>query len=272
MNQQPLSPKAEQIINGYFHLPFKGISGVRAPYFNNRRRPERGQLRVLIGKGTPGEIVEEAKIISVQYHAGLFDRQGDCCLHDAHTGKPVTPDDLRRFLIDHQLGIDCSGFVTQALLAHFRETKGINFTKKITIIPPGKIIRRLIARLRPVENISVAVYASDANSAPIRNIREIKPGDLVIMLKTGPRRERDHILLITGVQGEAIHYAHARAWSREGKYGHGVARGLVTVVKPAGTLLEQNWSELGFLNEQNETYLEAKNAEIFAVKRLRLAL
>lgn len=267
-----LSPKAEQIIHDYFNLPFRGIAGVRAPYFNNTRQRERGQLRALVGKGTPQEIVEEAKIISIQYHAGLFDRQGDCCLYDAHTGKPVTPDDLRRFLIDRQLGIDCSGFVTQALLAHFRETKGINFTKKITIIPPGKIIRRLIARLRPVENLSVAVYASDANSAPIRNIREIKPGDLVIMLKTGPRRERDHILLITDVPGDAIYYAHARAWSREGKYGHGVARGIITITKPTGALIEQTWSELGFVNEQNETYLEAKNAETLAVKRLRLAL
>ncbi len=267
-----LSPKAEQVIRSYFNLPFKGIPGVRAPYFNNTRQRERGQLRVLAGKGTPQEIVEEAKIISIQYHAGLFDKQGDCCLHNSHTGKVVTEDDLRRFLIDHNLGIDCSGFVTQALLAHYRETQGINFLKKIIIAPPGKITRRLIAWFRPVENINVATYANDANSAPIRNTREIKPGDLVIMLKTGPRREHDHILLITDAQEKTIHYVHARAWNREGKYGHGVARGSIAITKPGGALLEQTWGEFGLVNEQNETYLEAKSAETLALKRLRLTL
>lgn len=267
-----LSPQAEQIIHNYFNLPFKGIAGVRTPYFNNTRQRERGQLRVLVGKGTPQEIVEETKIISIQYHAGLFDKQGDCCLHNSHTGKPVTPDDLRRFLVDHSLGIDCSGFVTQVLLTHYRETKGENFMKKITIIPSDKIMRRLIAWLRPVENISVAVYANDTNSASIRNIQEIKPGDLIIMLKTGPRHDHDHIILITDIQGKTIHYTHARAWNREGKYGHGVARGTITVTKPGGTILEQTWGEFGLVNEQNETYLEAQNAEVLTIKRLRFAL
>lgn len=267
-----LSPRAEQIIHDYFNLPFKGALGVRTPYFNNTRQNQRGQLRVLVGKGTPEEIVEEAKIISIQYHAGLFDKQGDCCLHNSHTGKLVTPDDLRRFLVDHNLGIDCSGFVTQVLLAFYQETKGVNFMRKITITPPRKIVRRLIAWFRPVENINVATYTNDVNSVTIRTCLEIKPGDLVIMLKTGPRHERDHILLITEVQGKTIHYAHARAWSREGKYGHGVARGMIEITKPTGTLLEQTWGELGLVNEQNETYLEAKNAATLFIKRLRLAL
>lgn len=267
-----LSPKAEQIIHDYFNLPFKGIIGVRTPYFINARQRERGQLRVLIGKGTPNEIIEEAKIISLQYHAGLFDKQGDCCLHNTHTGEPVTVDNLRHFLIDHHLGIDCSGFVTQVLLAHYQETKQLNFTRKMFIIPPGKIMRRLIAWFRPVENISVTTYANERNSVPVRTLQEIKPGDLVIMLKTGPRHDRDHILLITEVQGKILHYVHARAWGREGKYGHGVSRGIITMSEPGGTLLEQTWGELGFVGEHNETYLEAKNAATFAVKRLRLAL
>ena len=56
-----LSPKAGQIIDKYFNLPFAGVLGVRCPYFNNARRNLRGQLRGLVGKGTPEEIVEEAK-------------------------------------------------------------------------------------------------------------------------------------------------------------------------------------------------------------------
>ncbi|MBI5729046.1 MAG: hypothetical protein HY983_02275 [Candidatus Magasanikbacteria bacterium] len=265
-----LSPKAEQVIHDYLNLPFKGIPGARAPYFNNARQRERGQLRVLVGKGTPQEIVEEAKIISIQYHAGLFDKQGDCCLHNAHTGKPVTPDDLRRFLIDHSLGIECSGFVTQVLRAHYRETKGFDFVKKITATPRAEIVRRLIAWLRPVENINVATYANDENSTLVRGYEEIKPGDLVIMLKTGPRQEHDHILLITDVQGKTIHYAQARAWSREGKYDHGVARGTISITHPTESLLKQDWQELGYNGDGNETYIEAKQANTLCIKRLRL--
>ena len=83
-----LSLKAQKLIDNYLSLPFPGVEGARCPYFNNAKLHARGQLRVLIGKGTPQEIVEEAKIISIQYRAGLFDHDGHCCLHGEHGEKP----------------------------------------------------------------------------------------------------------------------------------------------------------------------------------------
>lgn len=265
-----LSPKAIAMINDYLSLPFPGLEGVVCPYFNNSRANLRGQLRVLIGKGTPKEIVEEAQIISIQYHAGLFEKNGACCLHNEHTGEPVTPDDMRRFLIKHNLGIECSGFITNVLRAHFKETKGIDAVRKIFITSPKKIVRWTIAKLRPVENINVRTYADDKNTAPIKNIADSKPGDVIIMLETGPTKKRNHIVLIEENNGNVINYVHARAWSTEGQFGHGVNRGTITINSPTGALLEQTWNEKGLTGEANETYLEAKNASRLEIRRLKI--
>lgn len=262
-----LSTKAQKIFDDYFNLPFGDIKGVRCPYFNNARLKQRAQLRVLIGKGTPVEIVEEAKIISIQYHAGLFDKAGHCCLHNEHTGKEVNAEEIRKFLIDHNLGVECSGFVTQILRAHFQETKQFDLARKFFVVSPRHIFRWLIAVLRPIENISVRRYADDHNTQKI-NWTEAQAGDVLIMLETGPNNKRNHILLIIDKTADTIHYAHARAWSSEGQYGHGVAKGVIKITDKKASLLAQTWEELGFVNEKNETWQEAKNAKVSELRRI----
>ncbi len=267
-----LSPKAEQLINSYLNLPFKGLFGVRTPYYNNARGRERGQLRMLIGKGLPYEIVEEAQIISIQYHAGLFNKDGDCCLHEAHDG--TSADLVRKFLVDNNLGIECSGFVTQVLNEHFKETKKTALTQKIHIISKRHLARWLISKLRPVENINVKTYTDEKNSKRVLgegigyNYDSLLPGDVITMLETGPNNKRNHIILITNVIGQTIEYAHARAWTSEGQYGHGVTRGTITVTKPNDTLLEQKWIEKDVTGDKNETFLEAKQAKTLEIRRL----
>ncbi|MCX6782263.1 MAG: hypothetical protein NTW66_04065 [Candidatus Magasanikbacteria bacterium] len=270
-----LSPKAEKLINDYFNLPFEGLSGIRCPYFNNTRRRARGQLRGLIGKGTPEEIVEEAKIISTQYRHNIFDKDGFCCIHAAHSDEEKN-DDVRKFLIDNDLGIDCSGFISQALIAHYKETKNINIAKNFYFWPLKNFWRRLVARLRPVENMSVSVIAKDENSLKIADGREtydwskLQPADLIFMMETGPNKKRNHILIIEDNEGSIIKYAHSRAWSSDGKYGHGVARGVIRITKLAGNMLDQTWEEQGKTNDENETYREASEAKIFEVRRIKI--
>ena len=246
-----LSLKAQKLIDNYLSLPFPGVEGARCPYFNNAKLHARGQLRVLIGKGTPQEIVEEAKIISIQYRAGLFDHDGHCCLHGEHGEKPsiaspesgaaVTEagaDELRKFLIDHNLGVDCSGFATHILRAHFLETKGVDITKKFIKNISAPWWRKIIMRLRPMESLGVrSGYANDKNTEKLKNdYAKLQPGDVVVMLETGPAfvptglrrgeaRKRNHILIITDCDGQKIKYVHARAWSSEGQYGHGETPG-----------------------------------------------
>lgn len=267
-----LSSKAEQLINSYLNLPFKGLLGVRTPYYNNARGRERGQLRMLVGKGLPYEIVEEAQIISIQYHAGLFNKDGDCCLHEAHDG--TSADLVRKFLIDNNLGIECSGFVTHVLNEHYKETKNISLTKKMHIVSKRHLARWLISKLRPVENINVRTYTDERNSRRIigdgigYNYDSLLPGDVVIMLETGLNNKRNHIMLITNVIKNKIEYVHARAWTSEGQCGHGVTCGTITITKPNGTLIEQDWVEKGLIGEKNETFLEAKQAKILEIRRL----
>ncbi len=270
-----LSPAAQKVIHGYLNLPFPGLAHVRCPYFNNTKLRQRGQLRVLVGKGTPQEIVEEAQIISIQYHAGLFDKTGSCCLHNEHTGEPITSEDIRRFLIEHNLGIECSGFVTQVLRQEYLATKNFDLTKKLEIVSPTKIFRWLIAKLRPVENISVKTYADDRNTIKILDGREghayadLQSGDLIIMLETGPGNKRNHIILITENAGRTITYVHARAWNSEGKYDHGITAGKIIITAPEKNLLEQEWLEKECMGEKNETYLEAKQAKILEIRRIK---
>lgn len=263
-----LSPSAQKIIHDYLNLPFLRVSGVRCPYFNNARLGQRGQLKVLVGKGSPEEIMEEAVIISRQYCHGVFDKNGLCGVHVDHPAPHEQTECVRQFLVDNNLGIDCSGFVTNVLQKHFYETKKIDPAKKLFVAPKKNLLRWLISRLRPVEQISVSVYANNTNTMILNDLRMIQPADLIIMLKTGPNKNHNHILLVTETEGNKIKYAHARAWSGEGKYGHGVSEGVITVINPNQGLLEQIWEEKDMANQNNETYLEAKQAEILTIKRL----
>ncbi len=262
-----LSNKAQKILDEYFNLPFDGITGVRCPYFNNAHLKQRAQLRVLVGKGTPQEIIEEAKIISIQYHAGLFDKAGHCCLHNEHTGKEVNVEEIRKFLIDHNLGVECSGFVTQILRAHFKETKNIDIARKFVVASPKNILRWIISKLRPIENISVCRYADNLNTQKIK-WKDAQAGDVVVILETGISNKFNHILLITEKTDEMIYYAHARAWGSEGKYGHGVAKGIIKITNRNGDLVEQMWTELEKIGENNETLKELKQAKTVEIRRI----
>ena len=266
-----LSPSALKTIHDYLNLPFVGVDGVRCPYFNNARLRQRGQLKALIGKGTPQEIIEEAKIISVQYRKDIFDKNGVFNAHIEHPAEHEQAECIRQFLVDNNLGVDCSGFVTNVLQKHLLEARGLNLVKKLFIISKKNFLRWLISRLRPVEQIGVNVYANDKNTDTINKLGEIQPADLIVMLKTGPNKNHDHILLVTEVRKNQIKYASARAWSSDGKYGHGVFEGEINITNPENGLLEQTWEEKDKTNANNETYLEAKQAEVLEIRRLNLS-
>ena len=266
-----LSPNAEKLIEQYLNLPFDDVVKVRCPYYINSRAKQRAQLRVLVGKGLPQEIVEEAKIISIQYHHGLFDCDGKCLISGMSVDGTDNPPEecLKKFLVDNGLGTDCSGFVSHILREHFLETRKIDIVNKFYFVPWKNYLRYLISWLRPIENMSVKRYALNQNTNKINSVAEIIPGDLLIMLETGPQKNRNHIILITDNAENKIKYVHARAWSMEGKYDHGVARGEIRITKPNEPLINQEWIEFGTINENNETYLEAKNAKVFEIRRIK---
>lgn len=200
-----LTSEAQKVIEAYLHLSIG--AGCVTPYFNNRRTKIRGGLRALIGKGSPEEIVEEIEIIALREKV------------------PVQTLDtamLKKFLVDKGIGIDCSGFAYHVLDAESRVRNGKPLRSYLTFrLNP---LRRLIARLRTAEQVSVAVLADDANSVSI-DIRDAEAGDIITLMNP----LYNHVLVIESVRGNMLNYVHSYAWPDEGVYGHGVRRGTLTL-------------------------------------------
>lgn len=248
----------KNLINDYFNLPFKKISGIRCPYFNNARSKKRAELKALIGKGTPDEIVAEAKILSHQYFNDFLEKPN------------LDAQGIQNFLIENNLGVDCSG-----LVSHILNTAYPGFYKKIKF-KNNNPWRKIITRLRPMENLSVKVYADDKNSHLITDGNssydwsEIRPLDMIIMLNIPKFHNRDHILLITEVTSEYIKYIHSREWLSEPRYEGGVTEGIIKITRPDKCLLDQTWLEKGVEGVDNQTWaLKAKEAEELKIKRLK---
>lgn len=252
-----LSPAALKIIHDYQHLPIDGFD-VSAPYFNNRFAGVRAGLRVLIGKGSPEDIAEEALLISLRDKINL---------------KAMTDVELKKFLVDNHLGIDCSGLAYYILDAESKAL-GKGALKNHLHFPLIKNpLRKLLAKLRPVENTGVATLAHDSNSRIVA-LTDAAPGDLICMLRTGPEHDYDHILLIhqvdTGAEKPTIlSYTHALRWNTDGRYNHGVRQGQITIKNPVGGLLDQTWIESSESGIKNETLERAKHAEQLEIWKLK---
>jgi len=256
MKSQKLSYHAQEIIKDYLDLPFPK-NDVACPYYNNRRAGARGALRVHAGKGNPDDIIEEALIISMREKVNLRN------LDDV---------DLKKFLVDHNLGIDCSGFAYYTLAAELKARHKGRLDKYLHRPWIKNPLRKIIAKLRPIENTGVATFASVKNSHKI-TLEKVKPGDIITMLDTGVKHDLHHLLVIYQVDLEdhkpiTLHYIHCLQWTSDGQYNHGVRKGKIQIKDLNKDLLEQNWIEANQTGEKNETYTRAKTAEKLELKRL----
>lgn len=254
-----LTLKARSVIDAYLYMSF--TKPISCPYFNNRRKKTRGNLRVLIGKGLPKEIIEEAHIVSKLSRIDI---------------DTLSPEKLKEFLVIHNLGIDCSGFAYHVLDAVSKEKTGKPLTSSVTSLRKG-FIGSLLARLRPAENIGVNSFHHEKNSSKI-SVREIKPGDIITFIGTGKDKNYNHILVVTKIektmQGKTdtvahttIHYAHSYMWPQDGLYNHGVREGIIDV--SGDDILSGTWTEQGVTGNENYTYTSAQNAQEVSIRRLR---
>ncbi len=246
-----LSPQALQVIHDYLHLAFRN-GDVSCPYYNNRRQRVHGALRVMVGKGCPKEIVDEAYFIALKERL-------DLATLDTAT--------LKKFLIDNNLGIDCSALVYYVLEAEVLARKRKKLSHELHFPYTFNPLRKLLLSLRPIENTNVKILAHEKNSVVIQP-QEIQPGDMIVMIKTGVAHDRDHVLVIHEIHGSEIHYTHALAWPSDGKYGHGVRQGKITLSSSA-SLLDAVWEEQSKKQDENDTFRHAKNAQILEIRRLR---
>jgi len=252
-----LTSETQQIVQGFTHLPFF-TAEVGCPYFNNRHARLRGALRVLIGKGSAEEISEEAQLFALREKIDLNN---------------LDSQSLKKFLVDHHLGIDCSGFAYHVLEAESL-ARGLGKLNKSLHRPFLKNpIRKFLAWLRPIENTGVGTLSHPANTQEV-NLKDIQAGDMIIMLKSGPKKDYNHVLIITKVEGEnglpnLITYIHSFQWSKDGQYDHGVRDGEIKIQDLKKPLLEAVWTEKGLSGLENETFSHAKGAETLTINRLK---
>jgi hypothetical protein len=198
------------------------------PYFNNKSRGRRAGLAVEIGKGSPRQIQEEIEALAKKEKVDL---------------QTVN---LKKFIVDHDIGIECSGFAYHVLSAF---GKG-ELKEKLKFPYIKGILGTLRIKFRPVENTDVKTFAHDLNSKKIE-IKDVKIGDIITMTKG---TERDHILVITKVEYPIIHYVHAIAWPSDGEYGHGIHEGTIKIVDLEKDIVDQKWVENGKEGEENYTH------------------
>lgn len=247
-----LSPEAQKIIEQYLSLPL-GL-GCQTPYYNNKRKKIRAGLRALIGKGRPEEIAEEAEMFSIRERIGI---------------KKMASDDLKKFLVDHNLGIDCSG-----LAYHVLEAESIARTgKKLrgTVTPWNGFKRRLVHLFRPSENSGVSTFSHSQNSVAVSEA-DVRAGDFISIIGTGPEKKYNHMVVVESVElsedTKKITYVHSYMWPEDGIYGHGVRRGTI-VIKNNGPVISGIWTEKEKTGKDNYTFFSAKNAKDISLRRLR---
>lgn len=249
-----LPHQAEQVIYEYTHLALGGKQIV-CPYLINIRK-ERVGLRVLVGKGDPGEIVKEVKV---------WAKLKDLDLEKANS------DQIRRFMLERSIGIDCSGFIVHVFGYWLKSVKHKHLQDYLIFKrnDPLSILRRL---LRPVENIGANTLTGLDNCEPVTDLNKVLPGDFI--RSKGKIKNSHHIMLVRRVTRVAkkvteIEYVHS---SRYYENNNGVRFGIIKITDPEKPLEKQEWLEV--LNGRNytlETYLnQVEDNGIRRLKRVQL--
>lgn len=249
--RKELSQESKNVIEGYLSLPFES-GQPNCPYFNNTRDRKRAGFAVQIGKGSPKEIIEEAQSYAIKERVDLDNLDQEA---------------LKIFLVNHKLGVDCSGMTYHILDAETKERGLGSLSSHVKLSLVTNPLRRLLARFRNNQNVSAATFAHQDNSTEI-GLKDVAPGDIITMI--GPHQTTgeelpNHILLIEAVdyvndEPQILHYVHSIAAPEEGVYGHGMRRGQIEITDLNGSLYDQSWLEDGTQNDDIYVYRREQNA------------
>lgn len=236
-----ISPSAKQIIDEYMNLSLGGKKVV-CPYYMNVIK-ERAGLSALIGKGDPSDIEKEVKVWAK--------------LKDFDLNK-ATVEQIRQFMIDHHIGVDCSGFIVN-IFNHWFKTIGKKPLITYLKFNRNSIMLRLKRLIRPVENIGANTITSLQNTIPITKFDDVLPGDFI--RSKGKVKNSHHISLITKVikvdgHVKEVEYVHS---TRHFASQNGVRYGKIRITNADKPLSEQNWIEGG--RKVNSTLQGFKNME-----------
>lgn len=253
METKTLGKNANNIIHEFNNLQLGGKSVV-CPYHINPKS-SRANLRVLSGKGSPEEIVLETEI---------YAKLGGLDL------TKMSESEVRKFMIKRHIGIDCSGFIVHVLNEEVQERLGKKLWSVI-IKKKRNIYSSLRYFLRPVENIGVADLTSDLNSSEIKNLNDVKAGDIIRF--TSLKSEHGlHVLLIHEIELENDKLIKIKFVNSNRYYGdeNGIRFGEIIINDNKLGLEKQKWIDLDY-NGENYTY-EAyiKDLSISGIYRLNI--
>jgi len=254
MKELKISEAAQNIIQRYMNLPLGG-KNIVSPYYINSKRGR--DLRAMVGKGTPEEMVMEARIWE-KLKGVNFDK--------------MTDKDIKQFLINQGIGIDCSGFVVHVLDAEYWDKKHSHIWSALKAAGSG-FYSWLRYKLRPVENLGANTITGFDNCIEV-HVADVRPGDLIRSKwkKVGTH----HVQLVTRVEyteegmPTLIEYTHSTPYYGEG---NGVRVGQIRISDPKRKLYEQEWLEKdehgvnfsyeGFMTEVNDNGLRRLKALSF---------
>lgn len=250
----------QTIIRAYARLDFGQGRVVATPYYKNSLMKKRFTDPAGAGKGAPDEIIAAARAEAIA-HRLIIDEMNAA--------------DIRSFMIERGIGVDCSGFAARVLNACTHE----KFSKPVVhcLQPLEKSFwRRFIFRMRPFQNINVLTLTSPENSVPVA-LSDIQPGDLV------RTRGGKHVLLVESVERDckegsfvgAIHELPLRGFTyvhSSGQFGEdsGVREGNVVITEPSKDLSVQEWQEVwkGKVPSRDGWMEEREKNGIFRLKAL----
>lgn len=244
-------PKAAQIvIDEYMKLPLGGKE-VSAPYFMNLKK-QRAGLRVLVGKGDPGEMAREVKVTAQLKGIDL---------------NKMDTNQIREFMITCNIGIDCSGFFAY-VYNNWLRSQGKKRLITYLSFNSNNFFSKLKRKFRPIQNIGANTLTGEKNAKKITDLNNIKPGDMI--RSKGRQKNSHHILLITRVVLhndiiEEFEYVHSAKYYDDE---NGVKFGKVKITNPNGELKDQNWLEVK--DGRNYTYEGLMNQyEDNGIRRLK---
>lgn len=213
-----LPEKVTELINHYFNLEVNGRR-VKAPYHINVKHVRAG-LRSLVGKGTPQEIEEEVNIFAKLRNFNL---------------KKASENEIRQFMQKEGIGIDCSGLVAQILDTWLKSEKMGDLKSNINF-PKLSFFKKMIIRIRPIENIGANLLTNNENSIPVE-LKNVQVGDLIRLKGI---EKGHHIAIITDVSEKGIEYVHSTK-----HYGqdNGIRKGKIEILDKNKDLEHQNWLE-----------------------------
>ncbi len=254
MNTKLLGEKTLSMIDQYKNFTV-GKATCSIPYFNNKTIRARGGLRVYGGKGSPKDIYDELLARLTKDHVEVA---------------VMTNENLKQYLTDKNIGIDCSGLTYYILDAESHERGLGQLDKHLRFTKCKGIFGKIRCALRPVENCDVKTFVDDKNSKVI-SLDTVTPGDFIALIgdptDTNSGSDRNHILVIHQIEYQnfiptRIHYTHTIAYPEDGVYGTGIKQGSIEILDLQKNIADNLWIEDGQSPESLKNKVRKSQVEI----------